>query len=116
MNSADTPAAPGTVIMAYLTGQGELDVPIPSGAPAAADPLSRPKAAITVQLGEQSVEIVDAFMTPGEVGLLQVAIRLPEIEAGDYPMAVTINDAVSNSALVSVGSRVVTEKRHNPVQ
>ena len=51
INASDHPAKPGDVIVVYMTGQGEVSNPIPTGAPALASPLSETLATTTATIG-----------------------------------------------------------------
>jgi uncharacterized protein (TIGR03437 family) len=85
-NGANHPAAPGTLLTAYLTGQG-----------------INPAAPITAVLGEQNVQVASARTAPGMVGVLEVTIRVPALAPGGYLLTVGIGGVVSNAAAVSVG-------------
>ena len=104
-NGPHLPAAPGTVVTAYLTGQGPLNVPIPTGAAAPSNPPIGVIAPVSAQVGGQNAEATFAGMAPGMVGVFQVNLRIPTLAPGDYPLAVGVGTAISNSALISVGSR-----------
>jgi uncharacterized protein (TIGR03437 family) len=103
LNGLDHPAIPGSIATAYLTGQGTLDLPIPSGSAAPQDPLIGAVASISATVGGQNAEVTFAGMTPGLVGVFQVNLRIPALAAGDYPLAVGIGTATSNRALITVG-------------
>ncbi len=104
INASDHPAKPGDVIVVYMTGQGAVSNPVPTGAPALGSPLSRALAATTATIGSASAEVFFSGLAPGFVGLLQVNIRVPNVAAGDQPLVVTIGAAASKSALITVAS------------
>jgi uncharacterized protein (TIGR03437 family) len=85
-NGADHPAPPGTLLTAYLTGQG-----------------ANPEAPITAMLGGQNVEVVSARTAPTLMGVLEVTIMVPALEPGDYLLTVGIGGVVSNSGVVTLG-------------
>jgi len=103
INGPGHPATPGSIVTAYLTGQGPLDLPVPSGSAAPPDPLIGAAAQVTATLGGQTGEVTFAGMTPGLVGVFQVNLRIPALAPGDYPLAVAVGRAMSNAALISVG-------------
>jgi uncharacterized protein (TIGR03437 family) len=103
-NGAGHPAAPGTVLTTYLTGQGALNEQIPDGTAAPSALSIIPRAPITAALGGRNVEVLSARMAPGMVGVLEVAIEVPEASAGSYFLNVSIGGAVSNSGVVAVGT------------
>ena len=102
-NGPNRRAAPGSVVTAYLTGQGPLDLPISSGRAAPSEPLIGAVAGVAATVGAQNAEVIFAGMAPGMVGVFQVNLRIPALPAGDYPLSVGIGPAISNAGLISVG-------------
>jgi uncharacterized protein (TIGR03437 family) len=105
VNSAANPAFPGSVIVVYLTGQGPLDNPVPSGNAATNAPVSRALLTPTATIGLLNAQVDFVGLTPGFVGLAQANVRVPSLPRGEYPLVLTIGGASSNAALVSVGER-----------
>jgi adhesin/invasin len=103
INNRDHPAMPGSFVTAFLTGQGALDPPIPTGNAAPPDPPIRATAPVSATIGGQDAEITFAGMVPGVVGVFQVHVRIPALAPADYPLAIEIGDAISNTALLTVG-------------
>ena len=102
LNSSNNAAPSGSVITAYLTGQGPVDNPVATGAAAPASPLSNATAPASANIGGQNAVIQFLGLAPGFVGLLQANIRLPNLPSGDYPLVITIGGAASNPGLVTV--------------
>jgi uncharacterized protein (TIGR03437 family) len=102
VNNSDNPAKAGSYVVAYLTGTGRPDNPVATGSGAGSDPLSRPRATVSVTIGNQPAEIAFAGLTPGFVGLTQVNLKIPNLAAGDYPLVVTVNGEKSNAVTVTV--------------
>jgi uncharacterized protein (TIGR03437 family) len=102
LNTPQKPAAVGSVIVAYLTGQGALDNAVVTGAAAPANPLSQAALPVAATLGGKPADVLFAGLTPSFVGLLQVNLKVPELGAGDHPLVITIGGVASNSALVAV--------------
>jgi uncharacterized protein (TIGR03437 family) len=102
VNNTDNPAKAGSYVVAYLTGMGRPDNPVATGNGAGSDPLSRPRAAVSVTIGNQPAEIAFAGLTPSFVGLTQVNLKIPNLAAGDYPLVVTVNGEKSNAVTVTV--------------
>jgi uncharacterized protein (TIGR03437 family) len=78
LNGPQNPAERGTIVQLYLTGQGVLDPPLPTGAPgpmAAPFPLS----VLTVRVTMDGLEapILFAGAAPGFVGLTQINAEIP---------------------------------------
>jgi uncharacterized protein (TIGR03437 family) len=102
LNSAENPAAAGSIVVVYLTGIGPLDHPLASGQGALADPLSRPVAPYEARLGEQPLSVQFLGMTPGFVGLAQANLLVPRLPAGTYPLVIKVGGESSNAAWLSV--------------
>jgi uncharacterized protein (TIGR03437 family) len=105
INASDHPAKPGDVIVVYMTGQGAVNNPIPTGATALGSPLSATLATTTATIGGTNAEVLFSGLAPGFVGLLQANIFVPSVAAGNQPLVVTIGGAASQSALITVGAQ-----------
>jgi uncharacterized protein (TIGR03437 family) len=87
-----------------LTGIGQPNVPVATGAPApSAEPFARANYPYTVTIGGQTVQQVPYLgLSPGYVGVAQVNIIVPTMPPGSYPLVVTVNGVLSNSATISI--------------
>jgi uncharacterized protein (TIGR03437 family) len=103
INEPNHPAMPGSVVTAYLTGQGMLDVPIPTGSAAPQSPPIGPSAQLSATVGGLAAEVTSSAMESGVVGVLQVSLRIPSLPAGDHPLAIKVGAAISNTPLITVG-------------
>jgi uncharacterized protein (TIGR03437 family) len=104
LNSPSNPVSPGGYLVLYLTGQGALNNPIPTGAAAPASPFSSPVASFTVRIGGIDAPVLFLGMTPGLVGVAQANVQVPAgLAAEDQPAVVSIGGMDSPPALVSVG-------------
>jgi uncharacterized protein (TIGR03437 family) len=78
LNSEDRPAARGSIVTLFGTGDGETDplgiVGVPSG-----NPPPRPLQTVQVQVGSAMGEVLFAGRAPGFVGLFQVNVQLPGV-------------------------------------
>ena len=83
VNSAANPAAAGSIVTIFLTGQGTL-----------------PSAAASI--GNLPAALLYAGKAPGTQGVAQMNMRVPALAAGDYPLVVTVGGVQSNSGLISV--------------
>lgn len=103
LNSESAPAASGSFVSVYMTGQGSVDPFVPTGQPAPGSPLSYAVQPVSVTVGSLLTE-PPAFsgLTPGLVGVLQVNFRVPVLLPGNYPLVVTIGGVQSNAATISV--------------
>jgi uncharacterized protein (TIGR03437 family) len=102
LNTPQKPAAVGSVIVAYLTGQGAVNNAVATGVAAPASPLSQAALPVGAALGGKPAEVLFAGLTPGFVGLLQVNLKVPQLEAGDHQLVITIGGEGSNPAMVAV--------------
>ncbi len=102
VNTAQNPAEAGSYVVAYLTGSGRVDNVVQTGGPAAAEPLSRPRAVVSATVGGSGAEVVFAGLTPGFIGLMQVNLRVPGVPAGTHPLVVTVDGIQSNAAMITV--------------
>ncbi len=104
VNTQENPIAPGAVLLVYLSGIGAVDNPVPSGAAASADPLSRPVLPVKAAIGDETVVIQFIGLAPGFVGLAQANLVVPRLPPGDYELVITVNGADSNRVLVTIGN------------
>jgi uncharacterized protein (TIGR03437 family) len=103
LNTSSNPAHAGSYLIAYLTGSGPVTPSVADGAATPGTGLVQPTSKVTVTIGGQPATVLGAALTPGFVSLLQLNISVPSgLAAGSYPMVVTINGQVSNSATVSI--------------
>lgn len=104
INSSAQPAHPGDILVAYLTGGGltETTDPLITGTPASGP--SSVSSPYSVAVGGQPATGYYLGLTPGYVGLYQANFRVPALAPGNYPLAVTVDGATSNSAIVSVAN------------
>lgn len=102
LNSSGAPAASGSVITVYLTGQGAVDNPVTDGEATPSTPLATATATATATIGPRSATVQFLGLTPGFAGLAQANIQVPVLPTGDYPLVLTVGGIVSISAVVSV--------------
>jgi len=102
INSQSRPAAAGSVLSAFLTGLGETDHPVPTGAAAGDAPLANVLAPVSATIGGQTAQVQFAGLAPGYVGLYQVNLMVPQLAPGDYPLTISVAGVASNSGTVSV--------------
>lgn len=104
LNGPDSPAAARSVMVAYLTGQGQVDNVVATGAPARSDPLSRAVAPASATIGAQTADLLFLGLTPGFAGLAQANIRVPVVPAGDHQLQLTVGGVPSNRCLITVSA------------
>ena len=89
------------VIVAYLTGQGQVSPRLPSGVSAPTDTFYYPTGYVSATLNGIPARILFAGLAPGFVGLLQINMEPPQgLPSGRVPLLVTISGKTSNSATI----------------
>ena len=98
VNSAANPAAAGTVVVLFLTGQGVTTPPSVTGAlPMNGYP--EPVAPVVVEVGGEALEILFKGQAPLTAGVMQINARLARAPAR-LPCASVVGDAVSQAGVV----------------
>ena len=95
INSPDNPAAPGSIVVLFGTGQGLTTPPSPTGAfPANGFPT--PAAPVTLRIGGRNAELLFQGQAPGTAGVIQINARVPDGPTGNaLPVVLTIGSAES---------------------
>jgi trimeric autotransporter adhesin len=105
VNGSGNPAAPGSIISIYATGEGQL---VPAGTTGCITggtlPVPKPVAAVSVTVGGQPATIDYAGEAPSEVcGLLQINATLPSsLTAGPQPVVLTIGTSSNSNQAITV--------------
>ena len=118
VNGASSPAARGSVLVLYGTGQGQVSPLVPDGAAAPSSPLSSTVAVPTsdgkicatsqpsmcVAIGASFGDIQYSGLAPGYIGLWQINVKIPsDVTPGNaVPVRVVINGALSNTVTVAI--------------
>ena len=105
VNSASNPAAAGSTIVLYLTGEGQTSPPGVDGKIAAAAPFPTPLLPVTVTIGGRTATYAYAGAAPGEVaGVMQINAIIPTGVTGNVvPISVQIGTAsTQNSPTIAV--------------
>jgi uncharacterized protein (TIGR03437 family) len=98
-----TAARPGDVIILWATGLGPTNPPVPAGRQVPGDRLYSVSGSVRVMIGGRAAEVFGAALAPGFAALYQIAIRVPDMADGDYPVVAEVNGVASPaSALLSV--------------
>jgi len=98
LNSPTNPAARGTFIQVYATGQGAVQPPLATGQLAPAlGPLSDAQQKVTATIGGRTADVRFAGMAPNFVGLLQVNVAVPSDapQGSSVPIMLNIGGALS---------------------
>jgi len=83
LNTPASRAAAGTLVTLFATGSGLWDQDWDDGRPAPGDPVLKPRPQVEVEIGGRAAEIVWLGAAPGQIGTLQLNVRLPEGVTGE---------------------------------
>ena len=114
VNSSSNPAASGSTVSLFATGEGQTSPPGVDGQIAAA-PLPRPLLPVTATVGGQPAKVQYAGGAPGEVaGLMQVNVQIPSVvglSGPGVPVAITVGNASSQT-----GATIAVSPPSGPTQ
>src|SRR5262249_47545770 len=104
LNTPENPAAVGSVIQLFLTGQGLLDTTVETGALApSSPPFPRPLLPVSVNIGGFDAKVLFAGLAPGFVGLTQINVEIPRGAGAASRVVVSFGPNQSgNSVLIAV--------------
>jgi uncharacterized protein (TIGR03437 family) len=105
LNTPDNPAAIGSVVQIFVTGQGPLSSKIATGAPApASPPFPAPQMRVGVGMDAFSAKVLFAGLAPGLVGLTQINAEVPVgVTPSDHVrLSVVFDTYQSSPVLISV--------------
>jgi adhesin/invasin len=99
-NSIARPAARGSEIVLYATGEGLTTPAIPEGQLAQA-PLPAPVQSVVVRIGGVAAQVRFAGLAPGFAGLLQINVIVPSVAptGGAVPVELTIGGVPAQSGV-----------------
>jgi uncharacterized protein (TIGR03437 family) len=100
VNSAANPAARGSIVVLYGTGQGLTNPDLPEDE-LASSPYPEPVNPVTVTIGGQTAKILYAGAAPGLAGLMQINAQVPPgVKPGnDVPVVVKIGNNTSQAGV-----------------
>lgn len=103
LNSHANPAAPGSIVTMFGTGEGVTTPALPDGALEITTPFSTTQAPVTVKFGGQTAVIQYAGAAPFlPTGVFQINATIPTgVSPGDVPIAVSIA-GISTTRTVTV--------------
>lgn len=107
LNGPNAPAAKGSIVVVYMTGEGATNPASTTGSVAATsgNPLNKPILPVTATVGGQTAQVVYYGSAPGIVyGVMQVNIMIPASAAtGAQPIVINVgNNATLSGVTVSV--------------
>ncbi len=102
--SASNPARPNDILVIYCTGLGAVRPSVPNGLLAPSGPVSETLVEPSVTIGGVRANFIAAALTPGFIGLYQVAVQMPlGVPAGSRDVVITVGGLRSNAAPLAVG-------------
>jgi uncharacterized protein (TIGR03437 family) len=90
LNSPDDPAAAGSIVVLFATGQGVTNPPAGTGRAAAA-PYPSPVAPVRATVGGLNADILFVGLAPATAGVMQVNLRLPAAIGANAALAVSLS-------------------------
>jgi len=98
-----TPAAPGDVLILWGTGFGPSSPPVPAGHQVPSDQTYNVANSVQVTIGGVQAVVYGAAYASGFAALVQVAVEVPNLSDGDYPVIAEVGGASSpSSALLTI--------------
>jgi uncharacterized protein (TIGR03437 family) len=108
LNTVANPAAKGSVVVLFGTGEGLLSTPVGDGRVVSLTDPPRPALPVTVTIGGLTADVLYSGSAPGQVaGLLQLNVRIPQgITAGPgVPVMVSVGPNSSATRVVTLAVR-----------
>jgi uncharacterized protein (TIGR03437 family) len=104
VNTPQNPAARGSVVIIYATGQGTVTPTVADGAAAPSNPLARTQVTPVVTIGGKEASVQASCLAPGFVGLWQINVSVPaDAPTGNaVPVQITLAGAASNTVTMAV--------------
>jgi uncharacterized protein (TIGR03437 family) len=103
LNDETVPAHVGDTVVVYFTGGGPVTASgawtTGAAAPLGASPVTESNA---VTVNGKAATISYIGLTGGSVGLYQANFVVPQVIAGDHPLAITVNGVKSKAATITV--------------
>jgi len=106
VNSTTNPAARGSIVSLFGTGEGTISPPLYSGYLTISTPFSIPTQPVTVSIGGQPADIIYVGEAPFQpAGVFQINARIPAVIApGNAPISVSIG-GIATSKQITVAVR-----------
>jgi uncharacterized protein (TIGR03437 family) len=97
VNSKEKPAAAGSYISVFFTGQGSVSTTQEDGAAPGGQPV-RASSTVSASIGGETAYVEFAGLAPLYPGLAQINLKVPALGSGVYPLIVNIAGKASNTA------------------
>ncbi len=102
LNNPGNGVSPGSVVVAYLTGIGEVTTPLVAGSANPSNPLAVPALPTSATVGGLTANLLYLGMTPGFVGLAQANVTIPALPPGEHPIVLTVGSHSSEPLAISI--------------
>jgi uncharacterized protein (TIGR03437 family) len=103
INSAANPAAAGSIVSLYGTGEGRVTPQLIWGDLSISTPYSTPDESVTVSVAGQPAQVTYAGAAPFQpIGVLQVNARIPAGATGSVPVVVSAGGTAAAPVNVAV--------------
>jgi uncharacterized protein (TIGR03437 family) len=90
------PAAPGDTVILWGTGFGPTSPAAPAGQLVPAGQVNSAVMTPSVLIGGMPAQVVSASLTPGQAGLYQITVQVPNgLADGDQPVVIQVNGVQS---------------------
>ncbi len=103
LNGPQNPVRPGDVVVVYVTGQGSVDPPVPTGEAAPAAPLSYVELPASATIGGETAQVLFLGLAPGMVGVAQANLLIPELPPGKHALILSVGGHSSPPVRIHVG-------------
>jgi uncharacterized protein (TIGR03437 family) len=101
-NSQGNPAAAGSVISVFFTGQGPVTTAVDEGAPPPAGTPDSVTSMTSATIGGAPAQVEFAGLAPLYPGVAQINLIVPALASGTYPLIVSIGGRASNAAQLAI--------------
>jgi uncharacterized protein (TIGR03437 family) len=102
VNSAQNPAAAGSFISVYFTGQGPVTTAVDDGAAPLAGQTISATSTMSASIGSAPALIEFGGLAPLYPGVAQMNLKVPALATGVYPLIVIIGGRASNTAQLAI--------------
>jgi uncharacterized protein (TIGR03437 family) len=102
VNSSTHPAAKGSFVSIFFTGQGPVAKAVDDGATPPVGQTISATSKVSATIGGTPADIQFAGLSPLFPGVAQINVKIPAISNGVHPLIVTIGGKASNSAQLVV--------------
>jgi len=102
--NSSNPVSAGSTVQIYCTGLGPVTNSPSTGFPASSTTLSNTVNVPAVVIGGANAAVEFSGLTPGEVGLYQVNVIVPDgaAKGNAVPVSISIGGAMSNTVTVAI--------------